>query len=282
MKKILPAAAALAIVLFSCQKEPSTEDPGNGGGGGSSNGDLLVKMVSKTGSETLTTTFTYDANKKIINHKITGRQNGVDITDEYRFYRNSSGIIIRMVQVPPVVAGAGIDSVVSIVHHDGTKYTSYVSEIGALGFSVLDSVAISYNGSGKPIRTDQFQSMPFSGGYTASGKDEYIYQGDNLVQTDMYTYNAATLGFDLDGTSKSTFDNKAASLNLGAEGILFNADAISANNIIKTDVNYIGVPVPNLLTTITYTYNASNRPSTAVATVAGPANMVQNITYYYQ
>ena len=69
MKIFLVILSTGSLFLFSCQKERDFANRNNGGNGGNSAGGLLVIMVQKTGSDSIVTTYGYDANKKIINLK---------------------------------------------------------------------------------------------------------------------------------------------------------------------------------------------------------------------
>ena len=79
------------MFLVSCQKEIDWATGNGTGGGSSTTGDLLVKTESKSGSETVTTLYTYNTNKKLINEKITGLSQGINVGNEFRYYRNAVG-----------------------------------------------------------------------------------------------------------------------------------------------------------------------------------------------
>src|SRR6187549_2424457 len=106
----------LSVILISCQKEPdlltggSGGSGGGGGGGGNTGGTRLVRTVSKTGPDSVVTVYTYNSNGKVVNVKTTGMSGGIDQANEFRYYRNSSGIITRKVQINPNLASAGVDS----------------------------------------------------------------------------------------------------------------------------------------------------------------------------
>src|SRR5882672_12450812 len=126
--------ACISLFLFSCQKEAEFANRDNGGNGGNNSGGLLVKMVQKAGSDSIVTTYGYDANKKIINLKRIGIDQGSPVNAEYRFYRNS-GILIQYSIIDADLVAAGIDSLVTIVHYNSSasRYTSYVLNINIPG-----------------------------------------------------------------------------------------------------------------------------------------------------
>src|SRR3954469_19566685 len=88
MKKLTLFLIPGIICLVSCQKAVSW-DPGTLPGGsidtlpGNNSGLLLVKTVSVQNNETMTTTYSYTADKKIEIINITGTSGGLSV-DNYR------------------------------------------------------------------------------------------------------------------------------------------------------------------------------------------------------
>lgn len=283
MKRILFLLfPSVSLFFISCQKEI---DWGTGGGG-SSSGNLLVKTVSKEGTDSAVTVYTYNSNQKLINEKITGRSQGFDVTNETRYYRNASGIITHYVQINPNFIIVGIDSVTTYVNYNAasSRYTSYVSELGLMGFAVRDSTAIVYNTGGKVTQTEQYQKIPFLGGdYEISLRVKYTYDaGGNMSQQDFYTVDPATMAEDLISTIKYTFDAKPAAISFDNEAYAIGKpDLISANNATKVEFIDLSTPSNGFILSNTYTYNANNKPGSAVSTRT-PGPVVNNVTYYYQ
>jgi hypothetical protein len=285
MKQILITLSILTtIFLFSCQKEGDFSNGNGGSGGGGTSGTLLVKTVSKTGSDSVVTVYTYNSNKKLINEKRVGMSAGIDEGNEYRYYRNASGIITRYVQINAVLATSGIDSVTTIVHYNASssRYTSTVQEISLSGFSVLDSSVFVYDANGKVIRSDLYQSIPLSGsGYDLTEKLKYTYAANgNISQYDIYDASSGT--DDLIATVKYTFDTKTNPLILNGEAFAIgHPDWVSVNNGTNVEIIDITDPSNNQTIIFTYTYNNANRPVTAVST-QNPGAIVRNYTFYYQ
>lgn len=290
MRKIFAALSVLvSIILFSCQKEIHFGN-GNGSGGGSgggTTGNTLVKTVSKTGTDSVVTVYTYNSNKKIINQKITGIQQGTDAGNEYKYYRNTSGIITRYVQINANFISAGIDSVITIVHYDAasSRYTSTVTDISLFGFTVTDSTVLVYDAAAKVTRTDVYQSIPLIGGYDLSLKTKYTYAANgNVAQLDIYD---ATSGTDvLASTIKYSFDAKTSALNVSNMFINLNeafaighGDWVSVNNATKVEIIDVTTPANSQTSNVTYTYNSNNRPATGVNT---RGTIVDNLFFYYQ
>jgi hypothetical protein len=204
----------LSVLFFSCQKEV---DFINGGGGGSVSGNRLVRSVSKEGTDSVVTVYTYNSTGKLINVKSTGVSGGQDAGNEYRYYRNGSGIITRTVQINPNLVTAGIDSVVTIVHYANGRYTSDVFSLSLFGFTVNDSTLHVYDASGKLIRDEEFQELVGVQPYELTAKTLYTYDASgNVKQIDFYSHDAATSSDDLIATLKYTFDTKTASISYGA------------------------------------------------------------------
>lgn len=289
MKKISLALPVLvSIILFSCQKEVSFSGGSGGGtGGGGTTGNTLVKTVSKTGTDSVVTIYTYNAGKKLINQTITGMQQGVDAGNEYRYYRNASGIITHYTQINPNLVVVGIDSVTTFVHYDAaaSRYTSTVAELSLFGFSVTDSTVLVYDAAGKVIRTDVYQSIPLIGGYDLSIRVKYTYAANGNV-TQLDTYDATSGTDDLVSTIKYTFDAKTSALNVNAmfaklseAFAIGHGDWVSVNNATKVEIIDVNTPANNQTSTVTYTYNTGNRPVTGINT---RGTMIDNLFYYYQ
>lgn len=284
MKKILFAFPLVAIILFSCQKEINFL--GSGGGGGGATGNRLVKTVSKTVTDSFTTIYTYNSSNRLINVKITGMSGGQNVGNEYKYYRNSSGIITRRVQINPNFIPLGIDSVITIVHYNTStsKYTSAVFSLSLSGFAISDSAVHVYDVSGKLIRTDEYQAILTLGlPYELSFKTMYTYDAaGNIKQLDLISHDPTTGADDLISTIKYSFDTKTAAVNYGADAIgVGQADLASVNNIIKADIIDVTDPANNLTFDYTYTYNSSNRPVSGTSTQT-PGGAVSNLSFYYQ
>jgi hypothetical protein len=285
MKRITALSILVSILLFSCQKESGFSDNNStSAGGGGATGTLLVKTVSKTGSDSAVTIYTYNSSKKLINHKITGKEQGIDVTNEYRYYRNASGIVTHYVQINPNFVAVGIDSVTTIVHYNTTsaRYTSYVTALSLSGFDVLDSTVFVYDGSGKIISQDLYQGSPSLGlPYTLSVKYKYTYSSNgNISQIDVDDFSSGAS--DLVATLKYTYDSKTSPLILTNEAFAIGfPNWIVLNNVIKSEFIDVADPSNNITITGTHTYNNSNKPLTSTLT-QNPGAIIRNVSFYYQ
>jgi len=287
MRSFIALCLLCCLLLFSCQKEAdfSNNNNNNNGnaGGGSTSGTLLVKTVTKEGSDSAITVYTYNSGKKIIDEKSVGIIGGIDMGNEFRYYRNSSGIITSYTQINALFAMSGLDSVTTTVHYStsSSKYTSTVQEISLYGFSVMDSSVFVYDGSGKIIRSDIYQSIPLTGiDYELTEKIKYTYANGNISQYDFYDATGGT--DDLIATRKSTYDTKTNPLQLNNEAFAIGRpDFISANNGTKVEFIDVNDPTSNQTITFTYTYNSNNRPITATST-QNPGAGIRTYKFYYQ
>ena len=93
MKKNTVGLLSLVVIVFvSCQKEI---DWGLGNG---NTAQQLIRIKSKTGTDTTQIDYYYDAAKRIIREKTTGVAGTTNLDNELVINRNSSGIITKTVQ----------------------------------------------------------------------------------------------------------------------------------------------------------------------------------------
>jgi hypothetical protein len=289
MRIIIALSALTSLFLFSCQKEAdfaNGNSGGNGGNTGNPSDELLVKTVQKIASDSLVTTYGYNANKKLISLKQVGIDDQGDFVDrEYHYHRTASGIITDYSIIDAELLAAGIDSVRTIVHYNSStsRYTSYVLKIDILGFSLLDSSVFVYDGSGKIVGENVYESPSGSGNdYYLSGKLNYSYSANgNISQLDIRD-------LDLSGTeifsaiTKISYDTKINPLHFNNEALAMgHPEWISGNNIANEQLSDSNGPADDQTVTITYTYNAGNKPKTSVTTVM-PDNITVNTSFYYQ
>ena len=293
MRKLLIIFPVIAIILFSCQKEVDfLNGSGGGGGGGGTTGNRLVKAVSKSGTDSVVTTYTYNVAGKLVNEKSVGMSGTFDAGNELRYYRNASGILTRFVQINPNFVVAGIDSAVTNVYYNAgtSRYTASVFTLNAFGFTITDSTVLVYDASGKVIRTDEYQNIPLvTMGYELVAKTNYTYDASGgISQMDQYSHDAATSADDLEATYKYTYDTKTnafdavSMLSQKNEAMVTDhIDWISTHNISKFDFIDMATPSNNFVFDFVYTYNSNNKPTTVTATQT-PGGAVQTGTFTYQ
>lgn len=284
MKKSIIPAIGLIFFLASCQKEVSVDLGGTGGGGGTSNGDLLAKISSTSGSDSYTVDYTYDAAKRVIRIVYTGTSGGQNIGSDTRVVRNASGIITQTIEKNAGVA----DSTITTVNYNAAsgRYTSKVMEVQTQGFAATDSSVFVYDGAGRIIQVDDYLSNP------GIGLDPFI-----ALKT-TYTYDVAgnDIGFKilqvdpLGGPDQVlaeyniAYDTKVNPLILSAgEAIILGDPTMSSpNNPIKFDFkDVVNSGASSFVFDFTYTYNSKNKPATSSYT-QNPGGQVTNNTYTYK
>ncbi len=282
MKKSFANIVILSvIVMSSCQKEI---DWGTISGGATVN-QLLVKIISKTGSDSTVVTYSYDSQKRLIKETTSGVSGGTVVDNELKINRNIAGIILNSIQKSPALVSAGIDSVVTIYYYNAAAsvYTSSSFKIGISGFTVTDSAVYSYDPTGK-ITSDIH--------YLKTGilppiqvlKNQYTYSpnGINLIGLDQLA--ASTPGGPLSPVSSQTysFDLKSNPLIIKNEAILLVRPGLfNANNNVKLVLNSTASPAANFTQDYVYIYNSSNKPDSSYATRT-PGGTITASKYIYQ
>jgi hypothetical protein len=283
MKLITTLSVLASLFLVSCQKEADfSNNSGNGGnnGGGTTGSGLLTKIVSKSGSDSSILAFGYNSSKKIITLNTTIVSGGTTSPVQERVERNSQGIITKLIIKSDFYQQSGFDSVETIIHYTGGRYTSRVTSFDAVVIVLKDSVSMIYDGTGKVVTEKDYLDFG-TGSYEEKGKIDYTYSGSNIASIKNYSYDASSASYSLDQTyTYDQYDNKISPMSMGIEGFLFDsAPFYSSNNPTKSSVSS---PLGGTYTyTTTYTYNSSNKPVTAMSTIQ-PGNSIATGTYYYQ
>ena len=291
--KLLFAIAIIALTVASCQKELSFDDNGGsgggGGGGGGTTGDLLAKVVSTSGGETIISEYEYDASKRLIREKVSGTFNGQNLGDDYFFVRNASGVITKTVQKNQELILQGIDSAVAIIHYNAAtqQYQSRVADLSYLALTTIDSTVFIYDGSGKLVRSDDYISNAALGpDYVLFAITDFSYSASGVTETRYSIGDPANPGAapELAGKLNYEYDSKTSPLILphGEAAAILRMDLVAVANATRysyTDV--INAGANNYDVTYIYTYNSKDKPVSGVST-ENPGNIVWNISYTYK
>ncbi len=140
MKKLLTALPVVAIFLFSCQKEVSFEISSAGNG----NGDLLVKTVAVTGTETMTTLYTYDDQKRLSTITIDGVSGGMKTHSYQKFERDNAGRIVKVIQKVDMM-GIPSDTAIKTMHYPNATTMDYDYSIHIMGMSLGQGLPVNAN-----------------------------------------------------------------------------------------------------------------------------------------
>jgi len=276
MKNLLTAVfGILCFTLFSCQKEVDDIFKSNG----SSTGTQLVKIVSKSGSDSSSLIFGYNSSNKLSTLNSSATVSGIAASFSERAERNAQGIIQRIILKSDQYQQAGLDSVITNILYGEGQYKAKVTLIdlgGGIGF--IDSTALSYDGSGKVVREDSYVGI--AGIYDTVSKVEYTYNGNNIALMKNYSYDPSTGLYELEETySYDQYDDKLSPMYFGMEAFVFSSPLFySSNNPIKSSLTTQGSTITY---SVTYTYNSFNKPVSATSIVQ-PGNTSSTGTYYYQ
>jgi hypothetical protein len=274
MKNLLTAILALfSIGLFSCQKEVDDIFAGNASPTGH-----LVKLVSKSGSDSSVLAFGYNSSNKLISLTSNAVVSGSNISFSERAERNSAQIIQRLIIKTDQYQQYGIDSAITNIQYTAGRYSAKVTNLNLGGIIITDSVSLVYDASGKVIREDDF--LTFTGLTEQTAKTEYTYNGNNIATIKRYSYDSSTSSFTLDETyTYDQYDDKLSPMYFGVEAFVFESPELySYNNPLKSSITSSG-STQNYTTS--YTYNSANKPITATSSVQ-PGNTTATGTYYYQ
>ncbi|TMI61298.1 MAG: hypothetical protein E6H07_19905 [Bacteroidetes bacterium] len=284
MKKQLLFFLSIIIFLASCKKEVDYA-PGGGGGGGGTTNQKLVRIGTRSGADTTTTDYNYNTAGKLIRQYTGGNVQGTAYFFETKLNRNGSGIITSVVLKSDQFAALGVDSIVTVVKYNtGTsKYTGTITALTIFGFALKDSAVFTYDGSGKITQQESFSADPITGIYQKASKDVYTYLASgNVGNEKYYQWNDITLSYDLSEEYTEEYDTKVSPLQMGIEAIFLGDLVLAAtNNLTKSIYVDATDPSNNETTSLTYTYNTSNKPANAVSTVT-PGGAVTIVTYTYQ
>ncbi len=286
---------SLCLLFGSCYKKfelklPETADS-TAGNAGVTTGTLL-KMESTGSKGTTTTSYEYDTNGRVTKIKTTNAE--TDGGTQVRHYvRDSIGRVIKVVgNIKWSSAGNGStlngnDSAVINVHYPSATsaqfdYTTFSYTLQ--GVTTADSSAYMYT-NGRVTEMNSYVSL---GGVmnVPTLKITYSYDTNgNVTQLKAYAPDPSGSGnMSLMFTFTMTVDDKTTPLQMGNDALIEGGDGLytGKNNTtrIAADANPILTSYPSQVSTITYQYNAANRPVTAQY-----VNLVQgnkSIKFYYK
>lgn len=293
--KLTPIAfLALSIIFVSCQKEINTDISGGSGNGGGSTAGLLIKAVAVTGSDTMTSTYTYDSQKRLESLLMNGTTGGQTLTmRSYKKYeRDGAGRVIRILQKIDQ-NGLPSDTAINIVHYPNAttmEYNYTVNTIGFMGFSTVDSAVYVFT-SGKLMTTTSYLSSPLFGSTPISStKIDFTYDGQNRVSVMKMYSSGTTIGGPLAPIANQTY-TYGSSLNMlwmttnAAQNYLLNGMPVNRNDaLVKLQMDDLTgtSPSASFIANISYVMGADNKPLSMTQTITGSQPGVTKTTFYYQ
>ncbi len=279
MKKAVILAAVLGIIFTACQKEIDW-------GFDQLANQQLVKILSVSGSDSTTVSFSYDLQRRLIKTTQISVTGGTASKDTFIINRNSSGIITTTVARGDQLQGL-IDSIETRYFYNTTmqQYYAATRKIDIGGFMVTDSAVYTYDGSGKINLEKHYLVTGFPGiPVTQVAEVQYTFSsgGNNLVTMKQFAATTPGGGLTPISTENYTYDAKTNPLLLKNEAILLGLlNYFSVNNATQDDYVDETDPTQNTSTLINYKYNVVGRPDSSFATQS-PAGTVTNSKYYYQ
>ncbi len=260
MKKILVLSGMFLVFFASCKKEDS----------GSKAKNLLDKVVTKEGSDSSVTTYTYNSA-----NKLTG-----EATDDKINKQTTSRIIARdnlgrITKVTDNEATPGTASSSSFTDYFYLSTTDTKLKNGLFTFpqgtvTIRDSGAFVYTGN-NVTKTAHYWSTPT---FPVTQIYYYDYKYDtkgNMIEFKSYQDNVPGSGnFVLQGTATFTYDDKVNPAYSPDAALIEYVDNqyISPNNV--TALNYVATtPANSFSLNVTYEYRADGRPTKSTTTVFG-------------
>lgn len=309
MKKLLTVFTAI-VLLASCQKEigldpnspagigsgSGTGSTGNGSNSGGSTGSgLLVKTVAVSGTETQTTLYGYDAQKRLETITLSGTSGGLSVDSYQKFVRDGAGRIVKVLQKIADPPGATADTSVktyrypdaTTLNFDYSFQEQHVTMSG-IDMGTVDSCVYTYTSGRMASYRDYMFSSLLPGTVQMNSRWDFTYDASNRV-TGMKVYNDAgnpggplTLFADYVHTYSLTTVNGLYASASGAQNFALNGSPGTGAGILTKTV--ITSSATNVTLTFTFVAGTGNKPTsgTSTAVVSGQPNQTTNYTFYYQ
>lgn len=303
--KIFLTAFFAAILLASCQKEISFQSGSNGNNGGNGNGNgntsgLLVKTVAVTGSETQTTLYTYDSQKRLETVTMSGTVGGLPVDSYHKYIRDEAGRIVKVLQKVADMPGATTDTSVTTYHYpDATTmnfdYRIFVITMnmgGGFSMSTIDSTVYNYNADKMMSYHSYMSSSLAPDDIMQETKTDFSYDAvGNVTGMKMYSDIADPGSGTMDLVADYTHTYSSSSINSiymtanGAQNFALNSlPNITTNVITKTEIVSPGTPSLNVVITSSLVNGAGNKAvsGTVITTTTGQPTRTTNYTFFYQ
>lgn len=276
-----------AILLFvSCSKESSFEKRKDNP---DETGPLLIKTTtqSSAASYTIATTFSYDAQKRLLNLKnnYEGTINEPYAEQETSFIRNNKGAVTTIFDIWNIYDEDDIltlqDSIT--LNLNVTAEGKYTYGIRAFldpdNKTIRDSIAYGYNGKGRINKVEIFRKKGNANFYEAFQKTDYTYdENSNITITTIRFFENIQ---DPVQEISFTYNDKIAPMNFKDEALLsgFFMEGFNSPHCL-TGIKDITAPDNNW--TIKYDeYNKAEKPVKATYTNLTTQEKI-NVAYFYQ
>lgn len=283
MQKKIVFPLFLVIILASCQKEIDWNLPSGGGGtgGGNTNGDLLVRALEITPAtnDTNTIIFQWDANKRLLQYKSSGKVNGINIQITHTINRLSDGKIKNIVTKSSATAGV-LDSVVYTFYYTGSQLSYVIDTQYTLVGLLRDSIGLVYDANGRISQKDTY--LDFFGTASHTARETFQYDANGNVTNETVLIPDGLGGFDPGSVSTYTFTTHKNAAVLGEESyVVLGVSNVSPNYPASKVSDAAGMN-----TTATFSqvqYNSFDRPTQANLSVTPqPPGYDAKVLFYYQ
>ncbi len=275
---------SLFIVLafiYSCQRELNIDTKAIKNSCPSS---VLVKVITKTNTDSLVTEFENDANGRP-SRQFTAYIKGQEIlTSDWIVIRNASGIIVDLVTKTDKVQGSYLDTVHVFYDYTLNRYSHTVQRFDLSGFITKDSIVFIYDAAnkliGQHIYLHHFTPGPY---YLLDNKHEYTYNSDgNVSKVTNYERDQVTNVIGLRSVLEFTYDNKKRPRQIDPrEAAILAFPNYASHNLTIEKITDAQFPVYSYTNTYQYIYNECDKPATMVVT-SSTGNYVRKLWYYYK
>jgi hypothetical protein len=217
----------------------------------------------------------------------TGKTNGLVTDSRTDITRENNGNIKKMIN-SPMGGGGLVDSTVSYVSYQpGTSKIIYVKNINyyQLIGAMSDSIAITYNASGKISEKETFFENIITGGYGKAFKSVFTYDAQGNLLTNVTSAPDPVTGIYAPViTITNTYDSHLAPATFGDDAYVvrgLSEESVSPNHLIKKVQTGGGTNVN--LTMSQFQFNTSDRPTSEVISFTPvPPGYTLKVSYFYQ
>jgi hypothetical protein len=266
MKKVLLPLIFLALIA-SCKKEDAPA-PQN----------LLDKVVTKEGTDSIVTSYTYDAQNRFVGESANDPINNETFTRSLSRDNNGRVSKITDAEVSSTPSSTATDFV--YLSATETKLRNGKTFFIQSGVTINDSSAYEYNGA-QVTRTNHYWSTT-TVPYTLI--EYYVYTYDargNVASVKFYqTDTPGSPDFELLYTVTFTYDDKINPIYSKDDALVeyFGNQYVSPNNITGLTFTSTTTPSSNFTAAVAYEYRSDGRPTKSTTTVLGSSS-VSTYTY---
>ncbi len=288
MKPRITFLISIALIVFAaCQKmvdwkiDPVTKEVlGDTTLNHTEPSGVLTRMVAITGSENITTIFTYDSLKHLVGERRSGTVNGTWTEVKKIYTRDTLNRIVKVTTIKNIVGA--IDTLISNVYYDENNPNFIYSACSRKeqGQVMRDSSIYVYDGNGHVGMIKTFQKPLYSyNDPVLKTRSEFAYANNNLVSSKNYRDSSGTMV--LAESTQFSYDNRVSPLKLYNEAFLTGRpEAASVNNLTKFEFIDAVSAINNTSVSTSFFYGGSGKPLSGTATAANGA--VSQVTYFYQ